>query len=220
MSETENHESAQNDNEDHFDEKVNTLILKSEAMYKDIKTVVLELKNLKKEHLKIVKKVAGRRKKVPKDPNAPKKEPSGFAKPTIISSELASFLGLNPSELIARPQAIKRVSTYIKEHKLQDEKDGRKIHLNRKGGEVLAELLKVPVDTELTYFNLQSYMKNHFPKVEKTEVKKVKKVKEDKVKEDKVSKKKVEEPPKEEPKLTKTRRSSTKSKKTEVEASA
>jgi chromatin remodeling complex protein RSC6 len=155
-------------NETNFDERINLLVERLESSFKEIKAVSTELKILKKEHAKIVKKASGgRRKKAVKDPNAPKKAPSGFAKPTQISAELASFLGLKEGDMIARPQAIKKVSEYIKEHKLQDEKDGRVIHLNRKGGDVLAKLLDVTSETELTYFNLQTYMKSHFPKTDK-----------------------------------------------------
>jgi len=153
-----------------FEDRINALVGRIETTYKDLKSMTSELKSLKKEHAKIVKKASGgKRTKKARDPNAPKKAPSGFAKPTRITKELADFLGLQEGDLIARPKAIKQISNYVKEHKLQDDKDGRIIRLDREGGEVLANLLQVSRDTELTYFNLQTYMKIHFPKATPTE---------------------------------------------------
>ncbi len=150
-----------------FEDRVNDLVERLTSTFKEVKSITGELKALKREHAKIVKKASGGRRKKAKDPNAPKKAPSGFAKPTKITKELAEFLGLQEGDLIARPKAISKVSDYVKAHSLQDEKDGRIIHLDRDGGEVLATLLNIARDTELTYFNLQTYMKVHFPKAEK-----------------------------------------------------
>ena len=84
------------DVEEVFEDRINDLVSRLENSVKEVKTIAGELKVLKKDHNKIVKKITGtRRKKVAKDPNAPKKAPSGFAKPTKISSELAAFLDVS-----------------------------------------------------------------------------------------------------------------------------
>ena len=91
--------------------------------------------------------------------------PSGFVKPTKISDELASFLGKEKGTEMARTDVTREINTYIRAHKLQDEKNGRKINPDTK----LATLLKLNKTDELTYFNLQKYMSPHFAKAVKAE---------------------------------------------------
>jgi chromatin remodeling complex protein RSC6 len=95
------------------------------------------------------------------------KAPSGFVKPTLITDELASFLGKELGTKMARTEVSKEINLYIREHKLQDADNGRKIIPDDR----LSVLLKLTQGQELTYFNLQKYMKHHFIKEEKTETK-------------------------------------------------
>lgn len=88
------------------------------------------------------------------------RKPSGFVKPTRISDELAQFLGKEIGTELARTAVSKEINAYINAHKLQDSKNGRIIHPDEK----LTKLLKVQPSDELTYFNLQRYMKHHFIK--------------------------------------------------------
>ena len=121
-------------------------LLKTE--YKQLeKTVARELKNAQKTASK-KKRSSGNR------------APSGFVKPTRISDELALFLGKEKGTELARTAVSKEINAYIRAHSLQDKENGRKIHADTK----LAKLLKLGKDDELTYFNLQKYMKNHFIK--------------------------------------------------------
>ena len=178
-----------------FEDRINDLVSRLEENTKETKAIVTELKTLKKEHLKIVKKITGsRRKKVPKDPNAPKKAPSGFAKPTKISAELAAFLGVSEGDLIARPDVTKGITKYVKEHNLQKEENKRIIDLTKPGGEALVDLLNVPPEQELTFFNLQKYLKIHFPASASKEPKAPKVPKEPKAKVAKVTKAKETKP--------------------------
>ena len=101
------------------------------------------------------KKMKGRAKRVV-DPNKP---PSGFAKPGPVSAELSSFLGLGKDELIARTEVTKRITKYCQEKKLQKEEDKRTIHADA----TLRKLLRLKKGDELTFFNLQKYMKVHYP---------------------------------------------------------
>ena len=89
--------------------------------------------------------------------------PSGFVKPTKISKELATFLGKEHGTEMARTQVTREINTYIRAHKLQDPKNGRRILADAK----LRKLLKLSKDDELTYFNLQRYMSPHFAKAGK-----------------------------------------------------
>tara|TARA_B100001093_G_scaffold518032_1_gene601482 strand:+ start:430 stop:999 length:570 start_codon:yes stop_codon:yes gene_type:complete len=86
--------------------------------------------------------------------------PSGFVKPTRISNELAAFLGKNEGSEMARTEVTREINHYIREHKLQDPKNGRHILADSK----LKKLLKLKKGDELTYFNLQRFMSPHFAK--------------------------------------------------------
>jgi len=124
-------------------------------------SVVSDLKKLHKtvhRHMKENSKKNKKRKNL--DPNRPKRAPSGFAKPALISVELCSFLGKPEGTEMARTEVTKYLTQYIKEHKLQDEANRRKILPDKQ----LQQLLNVGKGDEVTYFNLQKYMKVHFPK--------------------------------------------------------
>jgi chromatin remodeling complex protein RSC6 len=88
------------------------------------------------------------------------RKPSGFVKPTRISDELAEFLGKTIGTEMARTDVSKEINTYIQANSLQDKQNGRRIHPDEK----LTKLLKFSQGEELTYFNLQRYMKHHFMK--------------------------------------------------------
>jgi upstream activation factor subunit UAF30 len=86
--------------------------------------------------------------------------PSGFVKPTLISKELANFLGKPVGTEWARTEVTREINAYIRTHSLQDKENGRKINPDSK----LRALLQLKKDEELTYFNLQKYMSPHFAK--------------------------------------------------------
>ena len=88
------------------------------------------------------------------------RSPSGFVKPTLISKELAQFLGKEVGTEMARTEVTREINGYIRAHKLQDPKNGRRILPDKK----LRSLLKVGDSDELTYFNLQRFMSPHFTK--------------------------------------------------------
>ena len=101
------------------------------------------------------KKMKGRVKRVV-DPNKP---PSGFAKPGHISLELSKFLKLGKDDLIARTEVTKLITKYCQENDLQKKEDKRTIHPDK----TLRDLLRLKKGDELTFFNLQKYMKIHYP---------------------------------------------------------
>lgn len=84
--------------------------------------------------------------------------PSGFVKPTRISTELASFLGKPKGTEMARTEVTREINKYIRANDLQDKNNGRVILADTK----LRKLLKLNKSDELTYFNLQRYMSPHF----------------------------------------------------------
>jgi chromatin remodeling complex protein RSC6 len=87
--------------------------------------------------------------------------PSGFVKPTLISDELASFLGKTIGTEMARTEVTREINKYIRANALQDKANGRKINPDA----ALTSLLKIGSEDELTYFNLQRYMSPHFAKL-------------------------------------------------------
>jgi chromatin remodeling complex protein RSC6 len=111
------------------------------------KTVTRELKSAQKSSQKKRKVSANR-------------QPSGFVKPTRISDELATFLGKDIGSEMARTEVSKEINLYIRSKSLQDKQNGRKIHPDA----ALTKLLNIGKGEELTYFNLQRYMKHHFLK--------------------------------------------------------
>tara|TARA_Y100000389_G_scaffold52494_1_gene48297 strand:- start:6752 stop:7426 length:675 start_codon:yes stop_codon:yes gene_type:complete len=105
------------------------------------------------------KKANGKRARKPRDPNAPK---SGFAKEGPVSDEMRKFLGMKKDELISRTDVTKRIHEYCKTKNLQNPADKRHI----KADASLRKLLKMSKDDDLTFFNLQKFMKVHFPNKE------------------------------------------------------
>ena len=112
-------------------------------------------KRVQRDRKVMDKKMKGRAKRVV-DPNKP---PSGFAKPGPVSDELRKFLSLGKDEMIARTEVTKRITSYCKEKSLQKTEDKRTIHPD----EPLRKLLRMKKGDELTFFNLQKYMKVHYP---------------------------------------------------------
>lgn len=123
--------------------------------------ITSDLRRLQKNMNRYIRE-ANKRSRRPKssDPNRAKRPPSGFAKPALISNELCSFLGVESGTEMARTEVTKHLTTYIKEHNLQDQENKRKILPDS----ALQKLLNVTPSDEVTYFNLQKFMKVHFPK--------------------------------------------------------
>jgi len=113
------------------------------------KTVSREMKNAQKASSKKRRQNSNR-------------APSGFVKPTKISNELAAFLGKEVGSEMARTTVSKEINAYIRANNLQDKTNGRLIIPDNK----LKKLLNVSDSDQLSYFNLQKFMKHHFIKSE------------------------------------------------------
>jgi chromatin remodeling complex protein RSC6 len=77
-----------------------------------------------------------------------------------LSDELCSFMGLKHGEKRSQTEVTKYVSDYVKTHNCFDPNFKRRIIPNA----ALAKLLRVDDKTEVTYLNLQKYLKVHFQK--------------------------------------------------------
>lgn len=141
-------------------EQLNTLSDSIQAMTTLLTKLKGDYKLLEKQVLRearAIDKVNAKRKK-----SKGSRAPSGFVKPTAISKDLAKFLGVGEDTKMARTDVTKMITAYVKEHKLQAPDNGRKILPDKK----LMGLLNSKASDEVTYFNLQKYMKPHFIKAE------------------------------------------------------
>ena len=77
-----------------------------------------------------------------------------------LSPELCSFMGIASGSKRSQTQVTKYVSEYVKSHNCFDPSFKRRIIPNA----ALAKLLRVDDKTEVTYLNLQKYLKVHFLK--------------------------------------------------------
>jgi upstream activation factor subunit UAF30 len=125
------------------------------TMLSALKTDFRQLEKRATRELKVANKQSAKRRR-----KSGNRSPSGFVKPTLISPELASFLGKTTGTEMARTEVTREINAYIRKNNLQDKENGRKINPDSN----LSKLLKLKADDELTYFNLQRYMSPHFAK--------------------------------------------------------
>jgi len=136
-----------------FSAKLQQLI----GLFSTVKNDYKTLEKAVNREMKIAQKASSKKRR-----SNVNRKPSGFIKPTRISDELAAFLGKTVGTEMARTEVSKEINAYIHTNSLQDKSNGRKINPDAK----LTQLLKISKDDELTYFNLQRYMKHHFIKAE------------------------------------------------------
>ncbi len=77
-----------------------------------------------------------------------------------LSPELCSFMGIGAGSKRSQTEVTKFVSEYVKSHNCFDPNFKRRIIPNA----ALSKLLRVDDKTEVTYLNLQKYLKVHFHK--------------------------------------------------------
>jgi len=77
-----------------------------------------------------------------------------------LSPELCTFMGIAAGSKRSQTEVTKFISNYVKTHNCFDPKFKRRIVPNA----ALSKLLKVDDKTEVTYLNLQKFLKVHFTK--------------------------------------------------------
>jgi chromatin remodeling complex protein RSC6 len=85
---------------------------------------------------------------------------NAFLKVRPLSDELCSFMGLASKSQKSQTDVTKFISGYVKSHNCFDPTFKRRILPDAK----LAKLLRVTDKDEVTYLNLQTYLKVHFIK--------------------------------------------------------
>lgn len=129
--------------------ELTNLVLSAKTQFKSLEKMVnREMKAAKKITARKVKRVGNR-------------QPSGFVRPTLISDELADFLGVDHGSMMARTTVSGLINAYIRSNSLQDKDNGRIIVPDDKLKSLLCD---VDMTENLSYFNLQKYMKRHFIK--------------------------------------------------------
>lgn len=130
-----------------------------------LKSQITTIINYTKALDKHVKKELKQKDKNTKSKKSVPRKPSGFAKPTKISDELCNFLSIPKKSELARTDVTKKIIAYVKDNNLEHNEDKKIILCDDK----LKALLKCG-DEEVTYFNIQRFMNQHFIKNDATTI--------------------------------------------------
>ena len=147
-----------------FDAKIQQVSSILNSLKNDSKALRKEILSNKKAFEKLEKKSAKKKRAAPVDGEEAKPRNSGFMRPVKISDELASFLGKATGTVMGRQDANDEIRQYVSLHNLKETEKGKGRNINPDSK--LSSLLKLPAGEQLTYFNLQKYMKPHFIRIE------------------------------------------------------
>lgn len=138
-------------------EQFATLLNSLSSFKSQISMLSAQVKSIEKSVKKQMKQL---QREVLKNKNKGNRKASGFAVPTKISNELCKFMGKAEGSEMARTEVTKYIIQYIKNNNLPDKVNKKVI----KPDKALKSLLNVKANEEVTYFNLQKYMNQHFVK--------------------------------------------------------
>jgi upstream activation factor subunit UAF30 len=144
-----------------FSEQFDLLISTLNNFKTQITVLQQSIKNVEKN---VKKKYKIMEKETIKNKIKVSRKPSGFAKPTKVTSELCEFMNRTEGSEIARTDVTKALISYIEENKLQNN-ENKKIILPDNKLKILLGI-EEQEDIILTYFNIQKYMNKHFVKEE------------------------------------------------------
>jgi upstream activation factor subunit UAF30 len=147
-----------------IDAKIQQVYSVISSLKNDSKALRKEILANKKAFEKLEKKTSKKKRAAPVEGEEVKPRNSGFMRPVKISDELASFLGKTTGTVMGRQDANDEIRQYVALHNLKETEKGKGRNINPDAK--LSALLKLPKDEQLTYFNLQKYMKPHFIRIE------------------------------------------------------
>ena len=155
---------SENVKKDDFSEEIKEIF---SGVLSNISSIKLQLtalsSQIKSAEKQVTKKMKQLDRELKKNKNKGNRQPSGFATPTKISSELCKFMALPEGTEMARTEVTKYIIQYIQSNNLQNPTDAKLIDPNNE----LKSLLHFKEnDGNLTYFNIQRYMNKHFVKKE------------------------------------------------------
>lgn len=153
-------------------ERIPELIATLQGWALEIKDVISVLKAVQKENAKLQKAVNKRKaRSAPasdgEDGAASQRRrvtPSGFTKPVKLSDALCAFMGVEPGTALPRTSVTKFINEYIKTNNLQNPANKRHIIPDARLKSILD--LSGREDAEVTYFNMQTFIKHHFTKAD------------------------------------------------------
>ena len=125
-------------------------------------TEITALRNELKSLTKIVRKIKAKLDDPNGEKSAKRAKNNGFNREQKISEELRTFLGLPEGQLVSRSTVTKSINEDVKANGLKHPDNGRILVLDQK----LRDLLKPPVDVQVTFLNLQKFLSPHYTKVE------------------------------------------------------
>ena len=123
-------------------------------MNKELKEMITIGKSLERDFNQIVKVLSKKIKK-------PSDRRSGFAMPSLLTNELYEFMDIQRGELVERNDVTRRVNQYIKENDLERPDNKRFIVPDKTLEKLLGNNDK---NVEVSYFNLQHFLKHHYVK--------------------------------------------------------
>lgn len=138
--------------------QLNGLLDTVSVLMSQLKTVQGDIKTLQKNYTKLLKE----HDKTKNKSKRTNRKPSGFAKPSALTPEMTEFLGLDKDVEMPRNEVTKLINKYIVDNNLREQSDKRKILPDEK----LTNLLGWDGKEQVSYFNLQKYIKQHFVKTE------------------------------------------------------
>ena len=124
----------------------------------DLTAIRSELKSL----TKIVRKIKAKQEDPDGEKAKKRAENNGFNRKQKITEKLATFLGLEKTELVSRSEVTKSINKYITEKGLKHPENGRVLVMDDKPKELLQ-----PGETQVTYLNLQKFLSPHYVKEDK-----------------------------------------------------
>lgn len=159
---------------DSMKQRFERLIKSKQDLMTELKREIQELRKMQRDHEHAIKEASkkSKRKKSQRDDANPRK-PSGFASPVVVSDDLYSFLsqfGVKKEDPIARTDVTRHITSYIKEHDLQNPEHRREIIPDAALFKLFGPAIepKDPNDPKsplvYTYLKLQRYLSPHFPK--------------------------------------------------------
>jgi len=142
---------------DHIGKQFEGIIQTLSTFRQSITALQTQIRGLEKSVRKEMKTL---QKEAAKNRNKGNRRPSGFAKPSKVSSELCAFMKKDVGTEIARTEVTQYLIQYIKDNGLQFAGNKKIIMPDA----TLKKLLNVKDGEEVTYFNLQRLMNRHFVK--------------------------------------------------------
>ena len=127
--------------------------------------ILSELSSLKsdiKSLSKIVRKIKAKVDDPTGEKAASRAKNNGFNRKQAISDKLRAFLELPDGELVSRSTVTRAINKYVTDNGLKHPDNGRILVLDDK----LKKLLQPPDDVEVTFLNLQKFLRPHYTRVE------------------------------------------------------